>query len=332
MKKIAFYDSKPYDKTYFDKMAPKYGFEINYFDFKLNSQTAFSAIGSDGVCIFVNDEVDSSTIDILQGSKVGIAALRCSGFNNVDLRYAQDKLCIVRVPAYSPHAVAEHAMALLLTLNRKTHRAYNRTREHNFSLSGLMGFDLCGKTVGVIGTGRIGKAFIEICKGFGMNVLAYDPYPDPELNLYTSLENLFKQSDIISLHCPLTRDTHHMINNRTISQMKPGVILINTSRGAIVDSDELFSALKAKKIGGACLDVYEEEEELFYEDLSNIIIEDEVISGLISLPNVIITSHQAFFTVEALHKIAETTLINLRDYFDGKPLENEVKSVQFVKA
>lgn len=251
--------------------------------------------------------------------------MRCAGYNNIDFKAAYNKVHIVRVPAYSPYAIAEHAMALLLTLNRKTHKAYNRTRDFNFSLNGLTGFDLHGKTIGVVGTGKIGQVFIDICKGFGMKVIAYDPYPISQASFdYVPFDTLCQEADIISLHCPLTESTHHLLNKETFNQMKDGVIIINTSRGALIESESLLEALKSHKIGAAGLDVYEEESELFFEDFSNVIIQDDVLARLVSLPNVIVTSHQAFLTQEALEQIAETTLDNLKAYFEDKPLKNEI--------
>lgn len=325
MKKICFFDTKPYDKIYFDALKNDYDIDIEYFEPKLGPKTAFMAKGFEVVVAFVNDNINKETIDILYENGVKLIAMRCAGYNNVDFKAAYGKIHIVRVPAYSPYAVAEHAMALLLTLNRRIHRAYVRTRDFNFSLNGLMGFDLHGKTVGVIGTGKIGRIFVDICKGFGMRVIAYDPYPLKDSDIeYVELKDLCREADIISLHCPLTKDTFHMINKDTIALMKNGVYIINTSRGALINSEDLLEALKDEKIGGACLDVYEEETELFYEDMSYTVVKDDVLSRIISMPNVIVTSHQAFFTKEALHNIAETTLSNCREFFDGKGLSNEV--------
>jgi D-lactate dehydrogenase len=325
MNKICFFDTKPYDKPFFEELKGKFDIEIEYFENKLGPKTAFMAKGFEAVVAFVNDTIDSETIDILYENGVKLIAMRCAGYNNVDFKASYQKIHVVRVPAYSPYAIAEHAMALLLTLNRKIHRAYSRTRDFNFSLNGLVGFDLHGKTIGVVGTGKIGRIFIDICRGFGLKVLAYDPYPLKNTDIqYASLEDLCREADIISLHCPLTKDTFHMINRDTIEMMKKGVYLINTSRGALVNSEDLLEALKAEKIGGACLDVYEEETELFYEDMSYSIIHDDVLARIISMPNVIVTSHQAFLTKEALHNIAETTLNNCREFFDNQVLSNEV--------
>lgn len=325
MKRICFYDTKPYDKTNFELLKDEYNIEIEYFETRLGPKTASMAKGFEAVVAFVNDNIDKETINTLYENGVRLIAMRCAGYNNVDFKAAFGKIHVVRVPAYSPYAVAEHAMALLLTLNRKIHKAYSRTRDFNFSLTGLVGFDLHGKTMGVIGTGKIGRIFIDICKGFGMKVIAYDPFPVTDSGIdYVSLEDLCVESDIISLHCPLSKDTFHLINQKTIELMKKGVILINTSRGALINSEDLLEGLKTERIGGACLDVYEEETELFYEDMSYTIIQDDVLSRIISMPNVIVTSHQAFLTKEALHNIAETTLNNCREFFDQKVLNNEV--------
>ncbi len=325
MKRICFFDTKPYDKMYFDQLKSQYNIEIEYFEPKLGPKTAFMAKGFEVVVAFVNDAIDEETIQTLYENGTRLIAMRCAGYNNVDFKAAFRKIHVVRVPAYSPYAVAEHAMALLLTLNRKIHKAYIRTRDFNFSLNGLTGFDLHGKTMGVIGTGKIGRIFIDICKGFGMNVIAYDAFPAKDTDIhYVSLEELYRDADILSLHCPLTKDTVHMINGAAIERMKKGVYIINTSRGALIDSEDLLEALKNEKVGGACLDVYEEETELFYEDMSYSIIHDDVLARIISMPNVIVTSHQAFLTGEALHNIAETTLLNCRDFFEGKPLMNEI--------
>lgn len=322
--KIAMYDTKPYDKEWFEKKKPQ-NYEMVYYETKLRSETASLADGCEVVCAFVNDLIDAETIDKLYEQGVRLIALRCAGFNNVDRKAAEGKIQIVRVPAYSPYAVAEHAMGMLLCLNRKLHKAYNRTREGNFTLNGLTGFDLHEKTIGVVGTGKIGRTFIHICQGFDMNVLAYDPYPDTTLPVtYVEKEELFRKSDIISLHCPLTNETHHLINEKSIGMMKDGVMLINTSRGALVKKEALLSGLKERKIGAAGLDVYEEEAEYFYEDCSNEIIEDEVLALLVSMPNVLVTSHQAFLTNEALQNIAETTLANIRAYEMGEEPVNRV--------
>jgi len=323
--KLAFYDTKQYDRIWFDKLKDEYGISFKYLEVKLNEDTAALARGCDGVVAFVNDTLDKQTIDTLYSMGIELVALRCAGFNNVDLKEAQGKIKVVRVPAYSPYAVAEHAMGMILSINRKFHRAFIRTRDFNFNINGLIGFDLYKKTVGVIGTGKIGQIFIDICRGFGMEVIAYDPYPIENSDIeYVSVREICKRSDIISLHCPLTQSTHHIINENTIKLMKKGVYIINTSRGALIDSEALLEGLKNEKIGGAGLDVYEEESELFFEDYSDKIIQDDILARLLSLPNVLITSHQAFLTDEALYNIAKTTLKNIKDYFEGKPLENEV--------
>ncbi len=325
MKNIAFYDVKPYDKMYFEDLAPLYGFNIRYFESKLHEHSAVLSQGCDGVIAFVNDSADKKTVESLDSLGVKVLALRSAGYNNVDLKAAYGKIHVLRVPAYSPYAVAEHTVALLLALNRKIHRAYNRTREHNFALSGLTGFDLYGKTVGVIGTGRIGKVFIDICKGFGMKVIAYDLFPDKNSEIdYVSLDELYKSSDIISLHCPLTKDTKHIIGERALSLMKDGVYILNTSRGALIDTEALLTAIKNKKVGAVGLDVYEEEEDFFFEDFSGEILEDDTLLRILSMPNVLVTGHQAFLTKEALENIAKVTLQNLKDFFDGKALKNEV--------
>lgn len=321
---ISFYDTKPYDKKYFNIINEQYGFTINYFETKLSAKTAKLAEGSDAVCAFVNDDVSAPTIDALHKLGIKIIAMRCAGYNNVDIRYAQDKIPVVRVPAYSPHAVAEHAMALLLTLNRRIHKAFLRTRDFNFSLNGLTGFDLYGKTVGVVGTGKIGSAFIDICRGFGMKVLAYDVFPNVENVEYTDMDTLLKRSDLISLHCPLNSSTRHIINAKSIEKMKKGVFIVNTSRGALIDSEALLYGLLNEKLGGACLDVYEEESDLFYEDNSATIVKDDVLSRLICLPNVIVTSHQGFLTGEALTNIASTTLENISEFFADGSLDNQI--------
>ncbi len=318
--KIAFFDTKPYDMPGFDHYAAGTDLEIKYFETKLNEDTVSLAAGFDGVCVFVNDTVNETVVNKLYEMGVKVIALRCAGFNNVDTRACFGKIHVFRVPAYSPYAVAEHAMALLLTVNRKTHKAYNRTREFNFSLSGLSGFDLHGKTVGIIGTGKIGQIFADICRGFGMKILAYDKFPNPNTGLdYVDLPELFTKSDIISLHCPLTDETHHLINEESIAMMKQGVVLLNTSRGGLVDTEALIQGIKSGKVRGACLDVYEEEGDLFYEDYSSNVVQDDTLVRLIAMPNVIVTSHQAFLTEEALNNIAETTVDNLVKFFNDVP-------------
>lgn len=321
MIKIAFFDTKEYDKEAFDRACKRYNcdedcrVDIKYFETKLGADTVDLAKGCDAVCAFVNDVVDSEVIDRLVELGIGLVAMRCAGYNNIDMDYALGKVEIARVPDYSPYAVAEHAMAMLLTSVRRIHKAYIRTRDHNFSLKDMTGFDLHGKTVGVIGTGKIGRVFIDICRGFGMRVIAYDKYPDLSSDIeYTSLEELWKQSDVISLHCPLNDETKHIVNAESIGKMKPGVVLINTSRGGLIDSESLLEEIKRKRIGAACLDVYEEEADIFFNDYSNNILDDDILTGLIAMPNVIVTSHQAFLTQEALDNIADTTLSNIYDY------------------
>lgn len=327
--KIAFFDTKPYDKPSFEKFGQENGVEFKFFETKLNEDTAELAHGFDGVCAFVNDTVNADVIDQLYSMGVGVVALRCAGFNNVDMKHAFGKVHVLRVPAYSPYAVAEHTMAMLLTSIRRIHKAYIRTRDYNFSLAGMTGFDLHGKTVGVVGTGRIGQVFISICRGFGMKVLAYDKFPAPGLadgeNIrYVSLDELFTQSDIISLHCPLTEETYHMIDEAALEKCRRGVVLLNTSRGALVDAEALLNGIKSRKVGAACLDVYEEESDLFFEDYSGHILDDDTLARLISMPNVIVTSHQAFLTEEALSNIAETTVENLVGFFRDGRCPNEV--------
>ena len=327
--KIAFFDAKPYDRPSFDRYASEKGMKIKYFETKLNEDTVELASGSDAVCVFVNDTVNAEIIDRLCDMGIKVVALRCAGFNNVDMKYAYGKIHVLRVPAYSPYAVAEHAIAMLLTSIRRIHKAYIRTRDFNFSLAGMTGFDLHGKTVGVIGTGRIGRVFIDICRGFGMKVLAYDKYPDAKLECgdavrYVTLNELFAKSDIISLHCPLNEETYHIIDESALEKCKRGVVIVNTSRGALVDAEALLSGIKSRKVGAACLDVYEEESELFFEDFSGHIVEDDTLARLISMPNVIVSSHQAFLTEEALANIAETTVNNIVGFFENNQCPNEL--------
>ena len=318
--KLAFFDTKSYDIPGFDRYAIPAGIEIKYFEPNLDEDTVSLAAGFDAVCVFVNDTVNANVVEKLYQMGVKAVLLRCAGFNNVDIKACQGKLRVFRVPAYSPHAVAEHAMALLLTINRRTHKAYIRTREFNFSLQGLAGFDLYGKTVGIIGTGKIGRVFADICKGFGMNILAYDKFPAENSGLhYVDLPELFEKSDIISLHCPLTEETRHIINADSIAKMKKGVTIINTSRGGLINTEDLINGIKEKKVGAACLDVYEEEGDLFYEDFSGHIVQDDKLVRLIAMPNVIVTSHQAFLTNEALDNIAATTVNNMTRFFSGDP-------------
>lgn len=323
--RVSFFDAKEYDRLSFAPYIEKSGLEVQFFDTKLCSSTAELARDSDAVCVFVNDDVDAAVIQKLHAFGVKLIALRCAGYNNVDLAAAFGRIHVVRVPAYSPYAVAEHAMALLLCSIRRIHKAYIRTKDFNFGLSGLTGFDLHGKTVGVIGTGKIGAAFISICKGFGMKVLAYDKYPSDISGVrYTQLDELFRESDIISLHCPLTADTEHLIDKDSIAMMKPGVVLINTSRGALIDSGDLLTGIKDRQIGAACLDVYEEESDVFFQDFSGHIIDDDTLARLITMPNVIVTSHQAFLTNEALSGIAEVTISNILSCFTRGEFPNEV--------
>lgn len=318
--KLAFFDAKTYDVPGFDRYAAPAGIEIKYYEPNLNRDTVSLANGFDAVCVFVNDAVDAVVVEKLYEMGVKAIVLRCAGFNNVDIKACEGKLRVFRVPAYSPHAVAEHAMAMLLTINRRTHKAYIRTRDFNFSLQGLAGFDLYGKTVGIIGTGKIGRVFADICKGFGMTILAYDKFPAADSGLnYVELPELFEKSDIISLHCPLTEETRHIINADSIAMMKKGVTIINTSRGALINTEDLINGIKDRKVGAACLDVYEEEGDLFYEDYSGHIVEDDKLVRLIAMPNVIVTSHQAFLTNEALDNIAATTVNNLTRFFAGDP-------------
>ena len=327
--KIAFFGAKPYDIASFDKVNEKYNYDIRYYKGHLNPNNVVLTQDTDVVCIFVNDTADAAVIDAMVDNGVKLLALRCAGFNNVDLKAAKGKLPVVRVPAYSPYAVAEYSLALMLSLNRKIHRAYWRTRDGNFSLNGLMGFDMHGKTIGIIGTGKIAKILIRLLKGFGMRILAYDLYPDMKFAgeegiSYVSLDELYRESDIISLHCPLTDQTKYMIDKDSIDKMKEGVMIVNTGRGQLINTNDLIEGLKEKKIAAAGLDVYEEEGEYFYEDKSDKIIDDDVLARLLSFNNVIVTSHQAFFTKEALHNIAETTLQNIEDFRCHRPLVNEV--------
>ena len=326
MIQVAFYDAKAYDKPSFQRFGAVSGMEFRFLETKLNEDTVALAKGCDAVCVFVNDTVNAAVIDRLYEYGVKLIALRSAGYNNVDVRAAFGKIHVVHVPAYSPYAVAEHAMALLLTSVRRIHKAYNRTREFNFSLSGLTGFDLHGKTAGVVGTGKIGRIFVDICRGFGMNVIAYDRFPAADSGIrYVALDELLARSDIISLHCPLTDQTRHMIDAGAIEKMKKGVVIINTSRGGLIDAEALLEGIKARKIGAACLDVYEEEADVFFEDRSGHILNDDLLSRLISMPNVIVTSHQAFLTEEALNNIAETTVNNILSYFrDDGMCDNEL--------
>jgi D-lactate dehydrogenase len=327
--KIVFYDSKPYDEKSFNARNSDYGYDFTFLKTRLNERTAALARGYEIVCAFVNDEISRETTDILYEGGVRLIVLRSAGYNNVDLKAVYGKIHVMRVPAYSPFAVAEHAAALMLALNRKTHRAYYRTRDSNFNIDGLLGFDLNGKTAGVIGTGKIGRILIKILHGFGMSILAYDGYRDDEFASkydvrYTGLDELYAESDIISLHCPLTPETNHMINEDSISKMKDDVMIINTGRGQLIDTSALIEALKTGHVGSAGLDVYEEEGEYFFEDFSSSMLTDDVLARLLTFNNVLVTSHQAFFTKEALRNIADTTLLNVSQYLENKAYENEI--------
>lgn len=323
--KIAFFDAKEYDIRSFENSLLYKEFEINFFETGLSEDTVNLAMGFDAVCVFVNDSIGKAVINALARYGVKLIALRCAGYNNVNIEHAYGKIHIVRVPAYSPYAVAEHAMALLLTSVRRIHKAYIRTKDFNFSLSGLTGFDLHGKTVGVVGTGKIGRVFIDICKGFGMNVIAYDKYPALDSDIdYVTLDEIWERSDIISFHCPLTDETRHMLNEFTVEILKKGVVIINTSRGALIDSEALLDGIKERKIGAACLDVYEEEADIFFHDFSGHIIADDTLARLISMPNVIVTSHQGFLTQEALENIADITLLNVKQFFEEGYCDNEI--------
>ena len=328
--KVMLFGTQPYDQLSFERIRKSYGFEMVYHRSHLNAKNVPLAQGADTVCVFVNDTVDAETIRGLSELGVRLIALRCAGFNNVDLQAAaRCGIPVVRVPAYSPHAVAEYAVAMILSLNRKIHRAYWRTRDGNFSLHGLLGFDLYGKTAGIVGTGKIARPLIHILKGFGMQVVAYDIYPDNRYALaegieYVTLDELYQRADIISLHCPLTDRNRHMIDDAAIGRMKPGVILINTGRGQLIDTAALIEGLKEKQIGAAGLDVYEEEAAYFYEDTSDRIMDDDMLARLLSFNNVIVTSHQAFFTREALDNIARVTMQNIHDFFELNKLTNKV--------
>ncbi len=329
--KIAFFDTKSYDRDIFDKVNKQFGFEIHYYKERLSMNTVSLAQGKEIVCIFVNAECDQRVITRMKEYGVKLIALRCAGFNNVDMAAAKEAgIKVVRVPAYSPHAVAEYAVTLMMALNRKVYRSVYRTREGNFKLNGLLGFDMYGKTVGLVGMGRIAKELIKILRGFGMNVLVYDIYPDEafareyQVRIVT-LDELYEESDIISLHCPLTEDTKFLINSDSITKMKFGVMIINTGRGKLIKTEDLIDGLRTHQVGAAGLDVYEEEANYFYEDRSDKMIDDDKLALLLMMPNVIITSHQAFFTQEAVQNIALTTLQNATDFLEGKPLVNEVK-------
>ena len=325
MTTVAFFDTKPYDRACFERALGAERIQWQFHEFRLTSETAASVAGAQAVCVFVNDRLDAQCLDQVHRAGVRLVALRCAGFNNVDLAAAKELgLAVARVPAYSPHAVAEHTVGLLLALNRKIHRAYNRVRELNFSLNGLVGFDVFGKTVGIVGTGRIGRIAAQIFRGFEATVLAYDPIPAREWAAsqqvtYTDFESLLARSDIVSLHLPLTPQTHHMINATTLAKMKPGALLLNTSRGKLVETTALIEALKQGRLGGVALDVYEEEEGVCFEDHSGEVLQDDELSRLLTFPNVLITAHQAFLTNEALSEIARVTTENLLCLAEGRP-------------
>ena len=327
--RIIFFDIKDYDREFFEKYGKNYNYEMSFFKSRLSLENVHLTKGYDIVCAFTNDDIGKETIDAMAENGVRLLAMRCAGFNNVSLKDIHNRFKVVRVPAYSPHAIAEYTVGLILAVNRKINKAYVRTREGNFSINGLMGVDLYGKTAGIIGTGKIGQILIKILKGFDMKVIAYDLFPNQkvaeELGFeYVSLDELYANSDIISLNCPLTKDTQYMINRRSMLKMKDGVILVNTGRGQLIDSADLVEALKDKKVGAVALDVYEEEEDYFFEDKSTQVIEDDILGRLLSFYNVLITSHQAYFTKEAVEAITVTTLNNIKDFIEGKPLVNEV--------
>lgn len=327
--KAIFYDVKEYDKEFFRKYGKDYNIEMKFLKEKLNEETVDLSKGYEVVCAFTNDTINKNVIDVMAENGVKLLAMRCAGFNNVSLKDINDRFKVVRVPAYSPYAIAEYTVGMILALNRKIHKAYVRTREGNFSINGFMGFDLYKKTVGIIGAGKIAQILIKILKGFGTRVIAYDPYPNEkvakELGFeFVDLDTLYKESDIISLNCPLTKETKYIINRESMNKMKDGVMIVNTGRGMLIDSIDLIEALKDKKIGSAALDVYEEEEEYFFEDMSNKVIEDDILGRLLSFHNVLITSHQAYFTEEAVEAITKTTLDNIKAFAEGKELINEV--------
>jgi D-lactate dehydrogenase len=334
MERIVFFGAKSYDRESFDKVNEKFGFELKYFKAHPTLDNVSLTQGATAVCVFVNDPVNADIVRAMADHGVKLIALRCAGYNNVDLQAAAEVgIRVVRVPAYSPHAIAEYALALMLAADRHIPRAVTRTRDGNFSLQGLLGFDLYGKTLGVIGTGKIAKVLVRMLSGFGMTILGYDPYPDEEFALvnamqYVTLDELFQRSDIITLHCPLTPETRYVINAESIAKMKDGVMIINTGRGQLIDTNALIEGLKSRKIGSAALDVYEEEGNYFYEDTSDAVIVDDTLARLLSFNNVYVTSHQAFFTREALHNIANTTLRNVKDFVEGKSLINEVKATE----
>lgn len=329
--KVAVFSAERYDREFLSAANAAEGHQLNYFQDLLDLDTAALAAGHEAVCIFVNDQADAAVLEVLRRGGTGLVALRCTGFNNVDLAAARQLgMNVVRVVSYSPYSVAEHAVALLLAINRKIHRAYQRTRDSNFALDGLMGFDLHGKTVAVIGTGKIGRVFARIMLGFGCEVIGYDIHPSAEFEAmgarYATVDEIGATSDIISLHCPLTPESHHLVNAGTLARLKPGALLINTSRGGLVDTDAAIEALKSGQLGGLGLDVYEQETDLFFRDLSSSVITDDVLQRLVSFPNVIVTGHQAFFTREAITTISETTLRSVTEYAGGQPLSNEIRT------
>ncbi|WP_034914990.1 2-hydroxyacid dehydrogenase [Erwinia sp. 9145] len=325
--RLAVYSTKQYDRTYIEQVNQDFGYELEFFDFLLTERTAKNAVGCDGVCIFVNDDGGRAVLEELAALGVKFVALRCAGFNNVDLDAANALgIQVVRVPAYSPEAVAEHAVGMMMTLNRRIHRAYQRTRDANFSLEGLIGFNMHGRTAGVVGTGKIGLATLRILKGFGMRLLAVDPFPNPQASElgaeYVDITTLFREADVISLHCPMTPENHHLLDMAAFNQMKDGVMIINTSRGGLIDSQAAIDALKLQKIGSLGMDVYENERDLFFEDKSNDVIQDDIFRRLSACHNVLFTGHQAFLTADALTSIAETTLQNLKLLSNGEPCPN----------
>ena len=327
--RIIFFDIKDYDKEFFKKYSKDYDFEMTFLQVRLSEETAHLTKGYDVVCAFTNDDINKETIDLISENGIKLLAMRCAGFNNVSLKDIHNRFKVVRVPAYSPHAIAAYTVGLILAINRKIHKAYVRTREGNFSINGLMGIDLYQKTAGIIGTGKIGQILIKMLKGFDMNVIAYDPFPNQKIAgelgfKYVSLDELYAEADVISLNCPLTKETKYMINRRSMLKMKDGVMIVNTGRGALIDSVDLVEALKDKKVGAAALDVYEEEEEYFFEDKSSQVIEDDILGRLLSFHNVLMTSHQAYFTEEAVEAITVTTLNNIKAFVEGKELLNEV--------
>ena len=324
--KIIFYSAKEYEKNVFMPLLDQYGYEAKFIQNKLFADSAVFSFGCDVASIFTSDRVDKDTIDELKEAGVKLLALRCAGYNNVDIEYARGKIGIVRVPAYSPEAIAEYAMALTLGIIRNTHRAYFRTKDYNFDISSLMGFNICGKTIGVLGEGKIGRAYINICKGFGAKILVSTPHPaNIEGVKYVSVDDLLKNSDIISLHCPLTKETNHIIGRKQIETMKDGVVIINTARGALIDTSALIEGIKSGKIRGAGIDVYENEDNVFMKDYSSEIMVDDTLSRLISFPNVIVSSHQAFYTLEAIEAIAKITINNIKEYMTYGKAENEIK-------